>query len=316
MASRNNFGNRSRDMVRAVKNALNDAVPREKLSYQTARDYGQRFSQFATWLRDVHGIKYLEKITPAHLVQYGRQLADEVADGERSASSAQGLVSAINTTMRIASHDARDFRVRPTKDCGIANRTFVRTAPTVSASDAVGAVQSLRDRGLSRAACVAELAVQLGLRSKEASLLDAKRALGQAEKTGKVRIEQGTKGGRARTVPAASQGQLQALRNAADIQGTGRSIMPHDQNYKQWMNGGLREGRETLREALGIDRGGYHELRATYAAARYQEITGHQPACNGGSASNTADRTAREIISRELGHGRIDVTTAYLGGRK
>jgi hypothetical protein len=63
-----------------------------------------------------------------------------------------------------------------------------------------------------------------------------------------------------------------------------------------------------------------HGLRHAYAQARYEELTGWPcPAAGGPLArelkieQRERDREARLTISRELGHEREQVTTAYLG---
>lgn len=63
---------------------------------------------------------------------------------------------------------------------------------------------------------------------------------------------------------------------------------------------------------------GFHELRAAYACERYEQITQHRAPINGGccyESDRNLDRDARKHVSYELGHGRIDVVSAYLGGR-
>ena len=63
---------------------------------------------------------------------------------------------------------------------------------------------------------------------------------------------------------------------------------------------------------------GFHELRAAYACARYEQITQHRAPINGGQCcqvNRNLDREAREQINYELGHGRINVVAAYVGGR-
>lgn len=84
-----------------------------------------------------------------------------------------------------------------------------------------------------RAAIVAELARELGLRSKEASLLDANKALREAGKQGSIRISDGTKGGRVRELTVTQQ-QISVLAKAAAIQGTNRSIMPANIDWNKF----------------------------------------------------------------------------------
>ena len=63
---------------------------------------------------------------------------------------------------------------------------------------------------------------------------------------------------------------------------------------------------------------GFHELRAAYACERYEQITRHLAPINGGNCyqlDRRLDQEARVQVSCELGHGRIVVVAAYIGGR-
>lgn len=62
------------------------------------------------------------------------------------------------------------------------------------------ATAELRERDEDRVATVAELARELGLRFREASLLDARTALNLATEKGSVKIAEGTKGDRGHIV--------------------------------------------------------------------------------------------------------------------
>ena len=91
------------------------------------------------------------------------------------------------------------------------------------------------------------------------------------------------------------------------------SIYEIDDDDRKWREGELREARELVQAATG---GGLHDLRAAYACARYQHLTGHAAPCTGAAIQDKdRDAAARLAISEELGHGRADVTSEYLGGR-
>ena len=71
-------------------------------------------------------------------------------------------------------------------------------------------------------------------------------------------------------------------------------------------------------ERVGIH--AFHGHRHFYAQTRYQELTGWACPARGGTKSKqltpkqkAIDREAREVISREMGHGREQVTAVYLG---
>ncbi len=71
-------------------------------------------------------------------------------------------------------------------------------------------------------------------------------------------------------------------------------------------------------ERVGIH--AFHGHRHFYAQVRYQELTGWACPARGGLKSKQLtpkqkeiDRQARETISREMGHGREQVTAVYCG---
>ena len=56
-----------------------------------------------------------------------------------------------------------------------------------------------------------------------------------------------------------------------------------------------------------------HGLRHQFAADRYHDATGHPPPVAGGPAiPGDADADARRSVSALLGHGRTQITNAYL----
>ncbi|GAB6051144.1 hypothetical protein JCM16106_19990 [Hydrogenophilus islandicus] len=312
MGSRN-FGLGSRDMAKAGRFALNAAAARGEVSYSTAATVGDRWQQFVDWAKE-QGINRMEQIDREDVQRYGEELAEKVENGELSASYAQNLVSAVNSVMSIATGGQWES-VSPTRDCGIAERSHVRDeAPAALDREAYSrALDAVREQVGERAAAVVELARELGLRSKEASLIDARAALREAEARGAVTIEAGTKGGREREVPITSERQLEALRHAAEAQGRDSSLIPSEMSWKEWREGTLRDAREIVKEETG---GSLHDLRAAYACERYEALTGWAAPVAGGTIEDRdADREAREIISAELGHGRIDVVSEYIGGR-
>ena len=63
-----------------------------------------------------------------------------------------------------------------------------------------------------------------------------------------------------------------------------------------------------------------HGLRHAYAQRRYKELTGWEAPINGGLTSKQLtpeqkkkDYEARMIITEDLGHGREQITTSYIG---
>lgn len=119
-----------------------------------------------------------------------------------------------------------------------------------------------------------------------------------------------TKGGRARTIPIFSEKQRQELRNAVALVQNG-SLIPSHKTYKSHLS-----NFEAVTHQLGIGR--THGLRHSYAQKRYLELMGFECPAVGGSRSLSADEIAKDkevrmLISEELGHSRLNITSIYLG---
>ncbi len=121
-----------------------------------------------------------------------------------------------------------------------------------------------------------------------------------------------TKGGRPRTVPIVSQHQRVVLAAVSQVAMDG-SLIPEERSYAQHMRIYERQVHKA-----GIARA--HGLRHKYAQARYEKLTGMKCPINGGPERSLMsdeqyelDRQARQRISKELGHNRIEITDVYLG---
>lgn len=314
-----NFNLGSRDMGRAGQMALNSAAQAGAVSFSTAATNGQRWGEFAKFARDELGVKYMEKVTPEGVIAYGERLQERVEAGEMSAATAQNYVGAVNSVMSLATQGQWES-VSPTKDCGIEQRSGIATENRAISEDRH---VELREAVGERLGALLDLQRTIGLRFEESAKLDAGRALNEARETGYVTIERGTKGGLERTVPASAEA-VAALSRAAAIQEKDRSMIPADRSYAAFQGEAYKE----LREAGGS---GFHCERHSYAQERYSELTGAPAPVVGGWGRNerfermaealgvsvdeakAIDQTTREQVAQELGHGRIEVTNAYLG---
>jgi integrase len=120
------------------------------------------------------------------------------------------------------------------------------------------------------------------------------------------------KGGRPRTVPITTPEQRAVLDQAHQLAGAG-SLIPAQKTYIQ-----QRDTHDGRCKAAGLSH--MHGLRHHYAQARYEALTSWKaPAAGGPStrmlapAQRVQDTTARQTISRELGHERAQITAVYLG---
>lgn len=308
-----NYGLGSRNMADAGRIALENAGQKGELSYSSVDTLADRFSQFASWAKS-EGIGRMERVDVDTVSRYGQELADRVTAGEMSAAYAQNLVSAVNSVMSLATKG--DWQsVSPTKDCQIGQRSAIRedTPGSLDRGAFNAAVEAVREAGGDRVASVVELAREFGMRSKEASLIDAKGAYQEAQGRGAITVSEGTKGGLSREVPITSSKQLETLQRAAEAQGDAKSMIPDGQSWKSWRETDLRDTRDLVSSYTG---GGLHDLRSAYACERYEALTGHAaPAAGGVIEDRERDYEAREAISAELGHGRIEVVAEYVGGR-
>lgn len=94
---------------------------------------------------------------------------------------------------------------------------------------------------------------------------------------------------------------------------TNRALIPREKSYYQQ----LKKYENELKKA-GIHKG--HGLRHAYAQRRYRDITSWDCPAKGGPKSKELnenqrgiDKYAREQISEELGHERIDIVATYCG---
>jgi len=171
-----------------------------------------------------------------------------------------------------------------------------------------------------RAAAIVLLARATGMRLREAILADLPRLSREANQLGRINIQEGTKGGRAgasapRWISVDNQvrGALEFALQASPA--GSRNLIAPSESYLTILQEIVRPARDTL-HAHNLK--AFHELRAAFACERYEQITEHRAPINGGQccqAERVLDREARRQISYELGHGRIDVVAAYIGGR-
>lgn len=303
-----NFGIGTRDLAAAGQRFLQQAADKKALSFSSVATISNRWEQFASFAKS-RGVGSLEKITTQLVQQYAQQLQNRIAVGSMSAATAQNYISAVNSTMSATPTNWKV--VRPVADCALPHRSNVRTAPPASLDSTKFA--NARAQMSARDDALVQVAKNFGLRSKEAALFDAKSALKQAEKQGIIEIRSGTKGGRVRFVKITQDHQIEVLRNAAKVQQDSHNFIDKDRTYRDFGKD-LNNIRGTLKSSTGKC---LHDLRAAYACERYQQITGHPAPVVAGKmlADKSADLLARQQIANELGHGRIDVTVSYLGGR-
>ena len=279
--------------------------------YATRAAHETRFRAFLAWAKAHHGVRDLADVTDERVARYAAHLRE----AGYAPSTIHNAISTINVVMRIVT-GGRWQAVSPRDLAGV-SRSQVRYRPPVSVEweRVQAAVAALQAHSLPRGAAVLALARAFGMRGREAALADLDRLADEARRFGRVNIQEGTKGGRSahRWVEVTPEGWA-AIKLALAARPAGsRNLLRPDERWKAWRDGELKRAREVLK-ALGIP--GFHDARAGYACARYRELTGHEPPVLGGRAPDELDRAARDRIAYELGHGRREITNAYLGSRR
>lgn len=232
-----------------------------------------------------------------------------------SISTRHNYISVINVVMRMLK--SQWVPVSPRRLAG-EKRSFVNSNPVIIDRRLVHKITSqLTEANHPLLADVVNLAFYFGLRRREAALLELKNALHEAEQFGWIDIVRGTKGGRGRSVQRrvpVDDHQLAILQGICERLGERRCLVPEGKTYKKFSDYISNELLPVLKEN-GISR--LHDLRAVYACNRYQEISGFVAPRNHSDplllASSSADTHAREIITGELGHGRIEIVSSYVG---
>lgn len=164
-------------------------------------------------------------------------------------------------------------------------------------------------------ACQLRLMYEFGLRAKEAILI--RPALSHAGDS--LRVEEGTKGGRSRVVPIRYEGQIAALEAAKVMAKSCKrgTLIPVGATYDMARNRFYYVVRLAgiSKAMLGVTS---HGLRHQYANDLYEELSGQPSVVRGASEilNRAADKAAREAVTQDLGHARLDVTPAYTGPMK
>ena len=291
--------------------------------YGTVKAHCDRWLAFVKWCLSEQGpgINDARQIDRKVLADYAAYLRDLVGRGTLAVSTAQNRISSVNRTMAALRGDQHVKLPSPSKALGM-QRTGVRqSVPQGQDREQVKQiVDALCRHHQLRAAAIVLLARATGMRLREAILADLPRLSREAKAFGRINIQDGTKGGRAGASAhrwiAVNDHVRGALEFARQVSPVGsRNLIASHESYLNLLQEVIRPARDIL-HAHNLK--GFHELRAAYACERYEQITQHRAPINSGQCCQVdghLDRQARRQISYELGHGRIDVVAAYIGGR-
>ena len=291
--------------------------------YGTVKAHSDRWRAFVRWCRSDNGPGFNDarQIDQKTLLDYAKYLRQLVDCGDLAIATAQNRLSSVNRTMAALRGDQYVKVPSPSKALGMRRTSVRRSVPQgQDRAHVKQIVDVLCEQQQPRAAAIAQLTRATGMRLREAILADLPRLQYEAEQFGKINIQDGTKGGRSgASAPrwiAVNDPIRDALAFAGRVSPEGsRNLLSPDESYRDFRQGTVQPARDVLHKH-GLK--GFHELRAAYACERYEQITHHPAPINGGRCyqiNRHLDQEARVHISYELGHGRIDVVSAYIGGR-
>lgn len=160
------------------------------------------------------------------------------------------------------------------------------------------------------------LCVKFGLRMKEAALFRPHENIHDSF----IEVVHGTKGGLKRTVEVVIEDQRAFLETLRRKVPRGSSLIPMNWEFKNFKNRFYyvcRKNGISRKNGLTV-----HGLRHTYACLRYIDLTSSEPPVLRNQAQlidgkdKDKDIMARKKIAEELGHGRVSITSAYLGSNR
>ena len=291
--------------------------------YGTVKAHCDRWQAFVKWCRSDQGpgINDARQIDRKVLTGYAAYLRDLVGSGDLAVSTAQNRLSSVNRTMAALRGDQYVKLPSPSMALGMQRSGVRQLAPQGQDREQVKKiVDALCRHDQQRAAAIVLLARATGMRLREAILADLSRLSREANEFGRINIQDGTKGGRSgASAPrwiTVDDHVREALEFARQVSPMGsRNLIARHETYLTFLQEIIHPARVIL-HAHNLK--GFHELRAAYACERYEQITQYPAPINGGQCcqvDRNLDLEARWQISCELGHGRIDVVAAYIGGR-
>lgn len=269
-------------------------------SYATRNDRERILTLVANQLREL-GYRHLSvgSLKPKHIdALLARWQSEEIATGtlKNRMSALRWWAEKINKQNVIA---------RSNDTYGIAHRVHVTNVSKAKLLDADKLAQ-VSDR---YTAMSLRLQAVFGLRREESIKLNPS----WADAGAVLRLKDSwTKGGKYREVPIRTGEQRALLAEAIQLAGNG-SLIPAELRYRDQLN---RFKSQCAKAGIH----GVHGLRHQYAQARYENLTGwNSPAAGGPGAKQLTpaqqalDRQARQAISIEMGHYRIQISAVYLG---
>jgi len=255
--------------------------------FATVKAHSDRWQAFVNWCRSEEGprLNDARQIDREIFMRYAAYMREQVDQGNVGIATAQNRLSSVNRTMAALRGDQYVKIPSPSRALGLQRSSVRSEAPQGQDRVQVRLIaQTLSEQQQSRVSAIVLLARETGMRLREAILADLPRLQGEAQRLGKINIQDGTKGGRSgasapRWITITNQVRS-VLDRASEASPSGsRNLLAPDESYKDFMQKNVRPARDLLHEQ-GLK--GFHELRAAYACERYEQMTGFPAPVNGG----------------------------------
>lgn len=316
-SSSKNFGFGNRPEY-ATKVALNEHF--RDGHHGTVKSHIERSRLFYDWLDEEYKIRDIRLITDSHLSEYVLYLKLLMNEEEIAVPTATNRISSVNVVLQIIRGDQK-IRIAKVSEALEKKRCYIRRS--IPDGMDFSKVQNLHEQlianGSPRSAAIVLLARSTGMRLRECILADIPRLTREAVNK-KINIQDGCKGGRSGAFAprwiSVTDEILYALNYARQVSPAGsRNLLAPDETYIRFIRREVNPSRP-LMKLHGIK--GPHELRAAFACDRYKDLVGTAAPVfpypeRADIQDRDAVRAARQIISRELGHERLEVTNSYLG---
>jgi len=288
--------------------------------HATVKAHLERSRLFYDWLYEEYKIRDLREVTNPLFLEYSLYLKMLLSEEEISIATATNRISSVNVVLHIMREDQQIY-INKISDTLGEKRCYIRRL----IPDGMNLLQvfhlhkELIANGFPRSAAIVLLARSTGMRLRECILADLPRLTREAVNK-QINIQDGCKGGRSGAFAprwiSVTDEILYALDYARQVSPAGsRNLLTPDENYIQFLRREVNPSRP-LMKLHGIK--GPHELRAAFACDRYKVLVGTAaPVFPSPERADIQDRdavrAARQIISRELGHERLEVTNSYVG---
>ena len=280
--------------------------------FSTVANHAARYNLFADFCQK-NNTNNAVYITKELFELYASKIQSRVFNSDISVSYAHNLISSVNVVMYAF---RRDKHIWHSPKALFGHRCHVRQiAPNMSLVSVKPACRQIKNDAGDDIALIIWLARILGMRLREAILIDAKKALKQATKTGFVDIRRGTKAGRGKHVERLIDSNKRiafALKLAVIAQEKRNTFIPTDEKLITFYRRIHRVALPILKEFNILK---IHDLRAAFACDEYKKELGIDAPVITGNSTKKTEIIKEKIknISRKMGHNREYIIDSYCG---